>query len=57
MSNKTYQRLWETTQASVKDIIVNEDQAQLGRPEKNREIAFRSVAKLYIRYIVIYRGL
>ena len=45
------------TQASIKDVINIEDQHQQGRPEKDRNVAFRNIAKIYIRYIVIYQSL
>ena len=32
------------------DVVCLQDQQQGGRPEKDRVIAFRSVAKIYIRY-------
>ena len=54
---RTYNKLWVETQASIKDVINIEDQHQQGRPEKDRNVAFRNIAKIYIRYIVIYQSL
>ena len=34
--NRTYNKLWVDTQASIKDVINIEDQHQLGRPERER---------------------
>ena len=54
---RTYNKLWVDTQTSIKDVINIEDQHQQGRPEKERNTAFKVIAKIYIRYIVIYQNL
>lgn len=45
------------TQADIQSVLASESNALLGRAEKDRELAFKAVSKLYLQYVKIFRTL
>ena len=54
---RTYNQLWLKTQAEIEKVLVSENQVLIGRAEKDRELAYKAVSKLYLQYVKIFRTL
>ncbi|KAK4471393.1 hypothetical protein MN116_004825 [Schistosoma mekongi] len=57
MSNSFYNKLWKDTQEKLTDILAHEPNPDTQKPEKDRAVAFQSLATFYIKYIQIFRNL
>jgi len=57
MSNRTYNQLWVKTQADIQNVLSTEGQVLMGKAEKDRELAYKAVSKLYLQYVKIFRTL
>merc|ERR1712066_1137175 len=57
MSNRTYNQLWFKTQQDIQKVLDNENTVLIGRAEKDRELAYKAVSKLYLQYVKIFRTL
>ena len=57
MSNRTYNQLWVKTQAEIQNVLTSEGQVLIGKAEKDRELAYKAVSKLYLQYVKIFRTL
>ena len=53
MSNTTYDEIWKDAQNSLEDVVLSDSCLQGAKPQKDRKKLHRSIAELYIRYIVI----
>ncbi|CAH8556235.1 unnamed protein product [Schistosoma rodhaini] len=57
MSNSLYNNIWRDAQEKLSDILAREPNPETQKPEKDRTIAFQSLATFYIKYIQIFRNL
>lgn len=57
MSNETYDKLWRDAQIDLDDVIHVDSIFQNTKPQKDRKKMHKTVAELYVRYIVIYNKL
>ncbi|XP_022235649.1 IQ and AAA domain-containing protein 1-like, partial [Limulus polyphemus] len=57
MSHNTYNILWAEAQQSLKSTLVNDLSSEPQLPERDQQVAFQRVAKLYVNYIQIMRSL
>ena len=57
MSNRTYNQLWIKTQADIQTVLSSESQILIGKAERDRELAYKAVSKLYLQYVKIFRTL
>lgn len=57
MSNRTYNQLWVRTQTDIQNVLSVEGQVISGKAEKDRELAYKAVSKLYLQYVKIFRTL
>ncbi|CAH8546120.1 unnamed protein product [Heterobilharzia americana] len=57
MSSSLYNKIWRDTQEKLTDILAHEPDAETQKPEKDRAVAFQTLATFYIKYIQIFRNL
>ncbi|XP_076363587.1 dynein regulatory complex protein 11 isoform X2 [Tachypleus tridentatus] len=57
MSHNAYNILWAKTQQSLKSTLINDLSSERRFPERDQQVAFKRVAKLYVNYIQIMRSL
>ena len=54
---RTYNQLWVRTQTDIQNVLSSEGQVLIGKAEKDRELAYKAVSKLYLQYVKIFRTL
>ncbi|CAH8522754.1 unnamed protein product [Heterobilharzia americana] len=57
MSSSLYNKIWRDTQEKLTDILAHEPDPETQKPEKDRAVAFQTLATFYIKYIQIFRNL
>ena len=54
---RTYNQLWIRTQQDIQSVLAIEGVVIFGKAEKDRELAYKAVSKLYLQYVKIFRTL
>ena len=54
---RTYNELWIRTQKDLHRVLQDEQSILSSKPEKDREAAFKTVSKLYLQYVEVFRNL
>ena len=49
--------MWFKTQQDIQKVLENESTILIGKAEKDRELAYKAVSKMYLQYVKIFRTL